>query len=559
MNWINQMSIKRKMVLLVSFLLLGSGLIGINGVMHFKEVHHESELLFQRDMKGLSLVKEANIELANWEKTFRSYLLLQSVSKEQSSAMLKEMESHRQRMQTLLNQATPLFDDPQEINSLSLVVRGMGNYSEAQAAVLSQAQSEEARGLLKGPRESLNMMAREAAPKAKALDLAMSDLVTLKEQRGELVNSRNNQSYEAAKIEAIALWLGVMLLGILFAWLVVGSVSEILNYTSGVLRSVADGDLNVEVNRKAPGVEGDMLDSSREMVLKLREIIGEVSEATAMISSASSQVSSTALSLSSSASQQAASVEETSASIEEISSTIAHSSDNARVTNTISHSAAQGAEMGGNAVRETLKAMTQIAERIEIIDDIAYQTNLLALNAAIEAARAGDHGKGFAVVATEVRKLAERSQVAAQEIGELAKTSLGVAEHAGKIFDEILPSIRRTSDLLQEISAASSEQSRGVDQINIAMSQLNQVTQTNAAASEELAATSEEMNSQASLLLQTVSYFDRANRVSAEKKSRELIHHFTEPRVMNEMAKKAPHVPERKNHQRAELAEFEDF
>jgi methyl-accepting chemotaxis protein len=193
--------------------------------------------------------------------------------------------------------------------------------------------------------------------------------------------------------------------------------------------------------------------------------------------------------------------------VEEMSASVGQNAENAKVTESIASKAAQLAGEGGQAVGQTVTAMKSIANKISIIDDIAYQTNLLALNAAIEAARAGTHGRGFAVVAAEVRKLAERSQIAAQEISEVARNSVGLAEKAGSLLTEIVPGILRTSELVQEISAASDEQSSGATQINIAMTQLNQITQQNAASSEELAATAEEMSGQAEQLQELIGFF----------------------------------------------------
>jgi methyl-accepting chemotaxis protein len=190
-----------------------------------------------------------------------------------------------------------------------------------------------------------------------------------------------------------------------------------------------------------------------------------------------------------------------------MTASIAQNTENAKVTDSMATKASTDAAEGGEAVKATVAAMKQIAQKISIIDDIAYQTNLLALNAAIEAARAGDHGKGFAVVAAEVRKLAERSQVAAQEIGTVASSSVELAERAGTLLGAMVPSIKKTSDLVQEISAASQEQSQGVGQINSAVGQLSQTTKQNASSAEELAATAEEMTTQAEQLQQTMSFF----------------------------------------------------
>jgi methyl-accepting chemotaxis protein len=294
-----------------------------------------------------------------------------------------------------------------------------------------------------------------------------------------------------------------------------------LNEAIGVLIAMESGDLTNAVNGEYKGQLKDFKDSLNNTVGKLAQIISEVNSTAESLASATTEVSSTAQSLSQASSEQAASVEETGASVEQMSASIKQNTDNAKIADSMSDEGSKKAAEGGQAVTETVSAMKQIAKKIGIIDDIAYQTNLLALNAAIEAARAGEHGKGFAVVAAEVRKLAERSQVAAQEIGQLAGNSVGMAERAGRLLDEIVPATKKTADLVQEITAASQEQTVGVEQVNIAMGQLNQITQQNASASEELAATAEEMSSQANNLQELIAFFtidDRAgNRALARQ------------------------------------------
>ncbi|MBI5924687.1 MAG: MCP four helix bundle domain-containing protein [Aquabacterium sp.] len=315
---------------------------------------------------------------------------------------------------------------------------------------------------------------------------------------------------------------GVTLITIsLIGWAIARSLIKQLGgepaYAAEVVSRVAQGDLTVQVEVK-PGDNTSMLAAIKGMTDRLSHIIGDVRSSSNALSAAAEQVSATAQSISQGAAEQASSVEETSATIEQAASSVQQNADNAKVTESLSTKAAKEALEGGQAVKDTVTAMKTIADKIGIVDDIAYQTNLLALNAAIEAARAGEHGKGFAVVADEVRKLAERSQEAAQEIGEVAKASVSLAERAGHLLDTIVPSISKTSDLVQEIASASNEQAAGIGQINTAVTQLSQLTQESSSSSEELAATAEEMSGQAEQLQELMNFFiTEGHHVSAPK------------------------------------------
>ena len=285
------------------------------------------------------------------------------------------------------------------------------------------------------------------------------------------------------------------------------AIVEPIQEVQQVMACMEAGDMTRPVQGHYAGSFAELKDAVNNTMTKLSRTISDVMAAADALTAAAGQVSSTSQTLSQSASEQAASVEETTASLQEMAASVKQNSENANITDGMASKAASEAVTGGSAVTRTVEAMKSIASKISIIDDIAYQTNLLALNAAIEAARAGEHGKGFAVVAAEVRKLAERSQVAAQEIGQLAGSSVQLAEQAGNVLTQMVPTINRTSELVQEISAASGEQAAGVNQITTAMSHLNGATQQNASASEELSATAEELSGQAAQLQEMIAFF----------------------------------------------------
>jgi methyl-accepting chemotaxis protein len=268
---------------------------------------------------------------------------------------------------------------------------------------------------------------------------------------------------------------------------------------------IAAGDLTVVVT---PRSDKDALGVAlAHMVEKLSSIIGEVRSGGTALATAANEVSATSQGLSQGTSEQAASVEQSTASLEEMTGSVTQNADNSRQMEQMALRGVKDAEESGRAVGETVEAMKAIAGKIAIIEEIAYQTNLLALNASIEAARAGEHGRGFAVVATEVRRLAERSQTAAKEIGGLAASSVKVAERSGMLLAELVPAIRRTTDLVHEVAASSIEQATGLTQMSKAMTQVDDVTQRNAAASEELASTAEEMAAQAEALRDLMDFF----------------------------------------------------
>ncbi|MGA1874221.1 MAG: methyl-accepting chemotaxis protein [bacterium] len=303
---------------------------------------------------------------------------------------------------------------------------------------------------------------------------------------------------------------------------------EAMNEVTSLAQEIAGGNLSVRVKERSS--QDKLMQALADMVQKLTNVTVDIQSAADQVAGGSQQMSASAEQISQGANEQASSAEEVSAAMEEMVANIKQNAENAQQTEKIALKSSKDAKEGGQAVAETVLAMKDIAGKISIIEEIARQTNLLALNAAIEAARAGEYGKGFAVVASEVRKLAERSQVAAGDISQLSTTSVKIAEKAGEMLAKLLPDIQKTAELVQEISAASSEQNSGAEQINSAIQQLEQVIQQNSGASEELAATTEEMSSQAEQLQNVISFFKtEAIHKSSIKKTKLPEHGLIQP------------------------------
>ncbi|WP_296597045.1 methyl-accepting chemotaxis protein [Phenylobacterium sp.] len=319
------------------------------------------------------------------------------------------------------------------------------------------------------------------------------------------------EEYDAAASASRALFMGITAVALVLAaasaiWLSI-TISRGLARAGAAVQTVAEGDLTNTVEITTRDEIGDLLAHVNTMIERLRTVVGDAISASEQVAAGSQELSSAADQVSQGATEQAASAEEASASMEEMASNIKQNADNASQTEQIARQSAKDAEASGVAVSRAVEAMQTIAEKIGIVQEIARQTDLLALNAAVEAARAGEHGKGFAVVASEVRKLAERSQTAAAEISAVSGETVKAAQSAGEMLTKLVPDIRRTSELVSEISAACREQDIGAAQINEAIQQLDKVTQMNSAASEEMSSTSEELAAQAEELQASIAYF----------------------------------------------------
>jgi len=489
--------------LVLAFSLLLAALLALGGLGLYRM--HRMEQTVEGDVRrAVDLTRLANSLMdIQWESTRVSVTKLMFLfmrRADQVEACAHKMEANSAKMTEQLKRYEEQVQDERGRALLAEIRRVRATYFDAR----KRTEQAFAAGLGDA---GTTLLVDEMIPRQVDYQRAWSEMVEYQRAHIDDALEASRAEYLTARTQMSAIIFVTVAVAFFLSILVIRSITRPVLGVVETARRIAQGDLREGIAVSGRDEVSQLQTAMQAMTDQLAEVIGQVRSGADALSTASGQVAETAQALSAGTGEQASSVEETTASLEEMSSSITQNAENGRQTEQMALKGAKDAQESGNAVAETVEAMRSIVEQIAIIEEMAYQTNLLALNAAIEAARAGEHGKGFAVVASEVRKLAERAQKAAKEIGGLAGSSMKVAVRSGDLLTALVPAIRKTAELVQEVAAASQEQGGGVAQINKAMGQVEQITQRNASAAEELASTAQELASQAESLQSVMEFF----------------------------------------------------
>ena len=498
---VNNVKISSKLLLSFSIILLIVFVVGAAGFLSTRNINSSLIDISTGDLPSLNYLLQADRDLYQLLTDERS-MIFTNVNTELFEQLVADYEENLQQSRERFENFKALADE----NAADLISKYESSRDEWE--VLSrQVVAGRAEDTREGRRLAIDLTLADAKVKFDEMRGYLDQLTDLTMERVDNSRIAADATFRKTTVTLTVTTLVGLVIGLTLALLIAGGITKPLKKLMGIVDSVSKGDLEVELDNDRGDEIGELIARIALMVEKIRGVVIDVAAASENVANASQAMSASTEQMSQGATEQATSSEEASSSMEEMSSNIRQNADNALQTEKIAVKAAEDTMEGGEAVKQTVIAMSEIAEKISIIEEIARQTNMLALNAAIEAARAGEHGKGFAVVAAEVRKLAERSQSAAAEIIQLSTSSTEVAQKAGQMLEHMVPDIRKTAELVQEIAAASSEQNAGAAQINKAIQQLDHVTQQNASAAEEMSSTAEELASQAVHLGDTISFF----------------------------------------------------